>query len=280
MRRALILLAVLGAAAVAVLGLRRTSSPTSVEKGGEVRDAHSSPDRGQAASPAESDRRVSAPTNSPPAAAVAAGPFARGSGPGGRAGAVLEDFYGERWPELREQLAKRIDLDLALDRPLLPWESVRPRLADAMRVSDAAFARWQRTWLIPRPLTLDFLGEQARDLNLELDERDLDAVEAQVVDACAESEFELTRLRAIVDGLLRSKYQRGQYQYGPFATIASDLVPSPAFYMDSVAIDDWTASWGIAVDEDPEIAPILAGLRERKARMLETIESYLSKLPR
>lgn len=176
---------------------------------------------------------------------------------------------------VRGELAQRIDLYMQPDIPIPPWESVLADLRERMRVQDSTFERWKLRYAPPEPITLEHLAEKYSVGQLELDGRDVTALEAVLVDPRAEVQHLLERLRSSCDVLLARKFELGQYNYGLFSNIRSDRLPKRAFYADGTGIRGWSVTWGIAADEDPEIAALLAELDAARKRIRLQVHEYL-----
>lgn len=195
--------------------------------------------------------------------------------PPGSVGSLLVQFYGDEWETVRGELAQRIDLYMQPDIPIPPWESVLADLRERMRVQDSTFERWKLRYAPPEPITLEHLAEKYSVGQLELDGRDVTALEAVLVDPRAEVQHLLERLRSSCDVLLARKFELGQYNYGLFSNIRSDRLPKRAFYADGTGIRGWSVTWGIAADEDPEIAALLAELDAARKRIRLQVHEYL-----
>ena len=196
----------------------------------------------------------------------------------GSVGALLVQFYGEEWVAVRGELAQRIDLHMQPDMPIPPWESVLEDLRKRMRVQDSTLKAWKLRYAPPEPITLEYLAERYADVGLKLDGRDITALEALLIEPRAEVHDLLGRLRSSCDALLARKFELGQYNYGLFSNIRSDRLPKRSFYTDGTGIRGWSVTWGIAEDEDPDIAALLARLFAGKNLIRQQIHEYLAAL--
>jgi len=191
-------------------------------------------------------------------------------------GATLAAFYGRDWEKVRPELEQRISLTLVPDIPLPAWESVLDRLQAAMQVSDAKLARLTARYAPPDPVRLDYLRERFEVAGLAMDDRDIVAIEAVLVEPRAEIQDRMHRVRILCNAILAQKFRFGEYNYGPFANIYTDKIPKSAFYADSIGIQGWSVSWAIAPDEDPELKSTLLELAILKKQINATIQKYLS----
>ena len=190
-------------------------------------------------------------------------------------GSLLATFYGQEWEKVRPELEQRISLSIVPDIPLPAWESVLDMLQVAMQVSDAVFARWLARYAPPDPISLEYITNLFSASSIALDQRDIFALESMLIEPRAEVQDLLERLRTVCDAVLARKYRLGQYNYGPFANIHTDRLPKAAFYSDSTGIRGWSVSWGIAVDEDPDLEKILKDLLGKKKQFPVLIQTYL-----
>lgn len=213
---------------------------------------------------------------SEPAAALPPEAAPQGEVPGS-IGAFASGFYGAEWEQLRDELAQRIDLSAKPDIPIPAWGSVLDDLRKAMRIREVIYRGWLLRFAPPSPMTLAYLHASYPNAETELDERDLKALEAMVVDHRSEVETLLQQLRSVCDAILASKFQLGQYDYGPFSNLRSHHAPRSAFYNDSTGIRGWSVAWSIAESEDPEIARVLGELGQLRGRIAAIIRGYLDK---
>ncbi len=277
MKKALLLIMAAGVLAAAVLWMRADRA---------VGDEGVDPVVGKTAEVQAID-----PTQEPPAAEPALAPVPTRAAtadtvpeakespdvlPGHTPGEVLSAYFGPEWESLRPEYAKRIKLDLVLEQPLPKWGSVLAELRAAMRISDAVYERWKLRWGVPQPITIAYLVERHDATDLALDARDLDALEAVLVEARAELSVELQKLRALTDAVLEQKFLRGEYEYGPFAALGSAKLPKFAFHADSAAIRGWSVSWAVGRDEDPEIRATLDELDRIKSRTRAVVAKYVA----
>jgi len=196
----------------------------------------------------------------------------------GSIGANLAAFYGAAWPELRSELAQRVDLDVAPDVPLPEWDRVLDELREKMRVRDAIVDRWRHRYAPPDPVSVEYLVEKFLPTDLAVDSRDVRAIESVLVEGRAEVQQRLEDLRVVCDGILVQKFASGQYDRAPYSNIRAEHVSPRAFYRDFAAIRGWVVTWGIEEGEDPELSVLLADLERLRERMVREIEQYLAGL--
>ncbi len=188
---------------------------------------------------------------------------------------MLEDFYGAEFETLRPELEKRVSLSIVLDKSLPPWESILGLVEDAMQVSDRKFESWKLQFAPPHPITVEYLGLKYDITGLSLDQRDINAIEAIVVEPRAEIDYRMAQLRALTNTVLNRMFRAGQYNFGPFCAIRTDKLPKRAFYADSVGIQDWVISFGVGEEEDPGFPPLLHELNAWKQKIRSIVADYL-----
>jgi hypothetical protein len=194
---------------------------------------------------------------------------------GGTTGDVLEDFYGAEFEALRPELEKRVRLSIALNKPLPPWESILGLVEAGMQVSDVKFERWKRHFAPPDPITVEHLTQIYQIDGLAIDQRDINALEALLVEPRAEVDDRMDQIRALTNTVLHRMFRAGQYNFGPFTAIRTDKLPKRAFYADSVGIQDWVISFGIGEEEDPGFEPLLQDLDSWKKKIRGIVAQYL-----
>ncbi len=271
-RRLLTLVLLAAAALVSYLWVARSSSGESLEAGPDLGASRLSEQTGMQAPTAPA-------VPAPAAARTTVSPTVRAEGPSesnrGTVESIASSFYGDDWERIRPELEKRISLATVPDIQIPPWESVLDEVRRAMHVTDLAFSVWRLRYAPPEPVTLDYLVKRFTPTDLPLDERDVAAIEAFLVEPRAELQERLERLRALCNDVLAVKFSAGQYNYGPFASIHTDKLPKAAFYSDSTAVKGWSVSWGIEASEHPEFPAMLEELVGLKKRIRDDIQRYL-----
>lgn len=189
---------------------------------------------------------------------------------------VLEEYWGDRWPEMQRVLQEKgIDLEKPCNSP--PWEEVKKEFEDLSRLT-VQERDGHRKGFVNWPEHLDNAWLDANlGISRQLTPEQLALVEASVVEKNAKLEDMSDDALSRIDAAMQDAWQRDRIIRSPVST-EGITNPLPCFMSKSKAGHGWGASVNLTHAENPELSALLTKLNAFRHRRDDSVRSYIAGL--
>jgi hypothetical protein len=193
---------------------------------------------------------------------------------GQTARAFLAGYYGERWPQVEQDMdASGIDLDVPY--AFTPWEEVAPEFEQSFRIPADELrdiATRKLDW--PEDLGVEWIRENypVRS-SAALTAEDLAAIEERAVGHNAEIQALADEYVVLLDLAMRERWSSGRILRSPFTTmgISKDM----GFYSKSVGGHGWAATITLKREDYPELVALDDRIAARRDERDRAVARYL-----
>jgi hypothetical protein len=167
---------------------------------------------------------------------------------------VLEDYWGARWPEVREALIAE-GRDLSAPLVLTPWEEHSQAVYEQIfHFSEEDLAQWKdRLLRWPAELTSQWLSEnELLAANTELTPVELLELSDLAAGQNAEIEWKIDDYLTLLAVEHQRRWETQEFQRAPCST-AGLPEQGNAFFGSAVASGPWTARIALTATENPDL---------------------------
>lgn len=180
---------------------------------------------------------------------------------------VLEEYWGEQWPEIRQRLeaaGKRLDQTFRL----APWEKVEERIHEGLQLPEGMYDSLTTDTYMqwPKELNADWLRSKF-SFQGELSIQELTEIERIAEPYNADLAQWSKQYAQDLAEIIRHEIALGRFRRAPYTTASLPQRSGPSFYSHGMAADGWAAGMTLSYEDFPELGKLsdqLVGRRRER----------------